>query len=122
LGVIGKMAKKLFVGGLSWDTTDSTLSEFFSKIGKVVSVNIITDRYSGKSKGFGFVEMETDEDAEKAKQELNGQTLDGRSVAVTDARPQQPRDNNFSPRSFGGGFDKRGNDRRGRDNKRGGRY
>ncbi len=119
------MAKKLFVGGLSWDTTDSTLNEFFTKVGKVISANVITDRYTGKSKGFGFVEMTTEEEAEKAKQELNGQTLDGRSITISDARPQQPREN-FSG-GFGGGGgrrdDNRGggrNDRRDRDNRRGG--
>lgn len=93
------MAKKLFVGGLSWDTTDSTLSEFFSKVGTVVSASVITDRYSGKSKGFGFVEMGSDEEAERAKQELNGQSLDGRAISVAEARPPQPRDSS----GFGGG-------------------
>lgn len=105
------MAKKLFVGGLSWDTTDSKLSEFFSQAGTVVSANVITDRYTGKSKGFGFVEMSTDEEAEKAKQ-LNGQTLDDRTIAVNDARPQEPRDSNYPRSSSYGGS---------RDNYRGGR-
>ena len=119
------MAKKLFVGGLSWDTTDATLSEFFAQAGKVVSANVIMDRYTGKSKGFGFVEMETEEEAETAKNKLDGQELDGRRVAVTEALPPKPRENNFS--GGGGGYggrrdDRRGggNDRRDRDN-RGGR-
>lgn len=99
------MAKKLFVGGLSWDTTDSSLSDFFAKVGTVVSATVITDRYTGKSKGFGFVEMSTEEEAEKAKQELNGQNLDNRTIAVSDARPQQPREN------FSGGFGGRRDDR-----------
>lgn len=98
------MAKKLFVGGLSWDTTDAKLSEFFSQAGTVVSANVITDRYTGKSKGFGFVEMSTDEEAEKAKQ-LNGQTLDGRTIAINDARPQEPRDNNYPRSNYGGSRD-----------------
>lgn len=98
------MAKKLFVGGLSWDTTDASLQDFFSKVGNVVSAKVITDRYSGKSKGFGFVEMGTDEEAEKAKQELNGQTLDERQIAVSDARPQQPRENRFGGDRRGGRY------------------
>lgn len=108
------MAKKLFVGGLSWDTTNASLQDFFSKVGNVVSATIITDKYSGKNKGFGFVEMSTDEEAEKAKQELNGQSLDGRAINVSDARPLQPRENRYGG---GGGFGD-GN----RDNRRGGRY
>ncbi len=110
------MAKKLFVGGISWDTTESSLNEFFAKAGTVVSAVIIMDRYTGKSKGFGFVEMSTDEEAEKAINELNGQNLDGRTVAVSEARPQQPRENNFS----GGGFGRR-DDRRRDDHRGGGR-
>lgn len=113
------MAKKLFVGGISWDTTEASLTDFFSKVGSVVSATIIMDRYTGKSKGFGFVEMSTDEEAEKAKNELNGQSLDGRTVAVSEARPQQPRENNFSG-GAGGGFGRR-DDRRRDDNRGGGR-
>jgi RNA recognition motif-containing protein len=87
------MAAKLFVGGLSWDTTDDSLREFFAKAGTVESAKVITDKFSGRSKGFGFVEMSTSKEAEKAKQELNGQELDGRTIAVDDARPQAPREN-----------------------------
>lgn len=112
------MAKKLFVGGISWDTTEASLTDFFSKAGTVVSAVIIMDRYTGKSKGFGFVEMSTDEEAEKAKNELNGQSLDGRTIAVSEARPQQPRENNFSGGGFGGG---RRDDRRRDDHRGGGR-
>lgn len=93
------MAKKLFVGGLSWDTTDASLNEFFSQAGTVASASVITDKFTGKSRGFGFVEMATDEEAENAKNQLNGQSLDGRAIAVNDARPQEARDNNF-PRKF----------------------
>lgn len=100
------MAKKLFIGGLSWDTTDAKLSEFFSQVGTVVSATVVTDRYTGKSRGFGFVEMSTDEEAEKAKEKLNGQALDGRTIAVNDARPQESRDNSY-PKSFS----QRGGDR-----------
>lgn len=102
------MNKKLFVGSLAWATTDSTLAEFFSQVGTVVSANVITDKMSGKSKGFGFVEMSTEEEAEKAKQELNGQMLDGRKIAVDVARPQQSREDRFSG---GSNFNKRGDDR-----------
>lgn len=111
------MAKKLFVGGLSWDTTSDKLAEYFAKIGPVLSANVITDKYSGKSKGFGFVEMQNDEDADKAKQELNGQEFDGRKIAVDEARPMQPRENNFSG---GGNFRRDNRGGGGRDDRRGG--
>jgi len=84
------MATKLFVGGLSWDTTDNSLRNFFSSAGKVISANVIKDKYTGRSRGFGFVEMSTEEEAEEAKK-LNGQVLDGRNISVNDARPQAPR-------------------------------
>ncbi len=86
------MATKLFVGGLSWDTTDANLSAFFAQAGKVTSATVIIDRMSGKSKGFGFVEMGSEEEAKTAITKLNGQNLDGRTVAVSEARPQAPRD------------------------------
>ncbi len=116
--------KKLFVGGLSWDTTDATLNAFFAQAGTVVSANVIIDRYSGKSKGFGFVEMSTEDEAAKAQQELNGQSLDGRSIAVSEALPPKPRDSYSGGGNSGGGRrdDRYGNDRRGggRDDRRGG--
>lgn len=86
------MATKLFVGGLAWATRDDSLKNFFSQAGTVVSAQVIMDKYSGKSKGFGFVEMSNEKEAEEAKK-LNGQALDGRTVSVSDARPQQPREN-----------------------------
>lgn len=100
------MAKKLFVGSLSWDTTNESLSQFFSQAGTVVSANVITDKFTGRSRGFGFVEMATDEEAEKAQKELNGQSLDGRQITVNEARPQESRDNRS------GGFGGRDNQRR----------
>jgi RNA recognition motif-containing protein len=109
------MTKKLFVGGLSWDTTDKTLTDFFAKVGSVQSASVIMDRYSGKSKGFGFVEMSTEEEAAKAVEQLNGQELDGRKVAVSEARPQQPRSNNYS--GGYGGRDDRGGRGGGRDSR-----
>jgi RNA recognition motif-containing protein len=93
------MAAKLFVGSLAWGTTDDSLSEFFAQAGTVVSAKVITDRDSGRSKGFGFVEMSTDEEAAKAVAELNGKDLDGRAINVNEARPQEPREN----RGGGGG-------------------
>ena len=92
------MAKKLFVGGLAWTTTDEALSSFFAKAGTVTSANVVKDRYTGKSRGFGFVEMSSDEEADKAIAELNGQALDERNISVNEARPREPRNDNFSRR------------------------
>ncbi|MBI4062527.1 RNA-binding protein [Candidatus Gottesmanbacteria bacterium] len=121
------MATKLFVGGLSWDTTEDSLRNFFAAVGTVVSATVITDKYTGKSKGFGFVEMGSEEEAQKAMQTLNGQQLDGRAVAVNEAKPMQPREDR-GPRAFGGGGggggfnrDRRGGDRGGHGGDRGGR-
>jgi RNA recognition motif-containing protein len=99
------MATKLFVGGLSWNTTDDTLKAAFAGVGTVVSATVITDKFSGRSKGFGFVEMASEEEAKAAVEKLNGQEIDGRKVAVNEARPQAPRENRPSS---GGGFDRRG--------------
>ena len=93
------MAKKLYVGGLSYNTTDATLKDTFAAIGAVTSATIIMDKMTGRSKGFGFVEMESDEDAAKAIAEINGKELDGRTLTVNEARPMEPR----APRT-GGGF------------------
>lgn len=91
------MAVKLFVGGLSWDTTDDSLKSFFAQAGTVVSANVIKDKYTGRSRGFGFVEMSTAEEAEEAKTKLNGQALDGRNISVNEARPQTPREGDEAP-------------------------
>lgn len=91
------MAVKLFVGGLSWDTTDDSLKNFFAGAGTVVSANVIKDKYTGRSRGFGFVEMSTAEEAEAAKTKLNGQALDGRNISVNEARPQTPREGGETP-------------------------
>jgi len=85
------MAKKLFVGGLSFDTTENTLKETFSKAGTVESATIITDRTTGRSKGFGFVEMSSEEEAKKAIEMFNGKELNGRNITVNEARPMEPR-------------------------------
>ncbi|HEY4475103.1 MAG TPA: RNA-binding protein [Candidatus Paceibacterota bacterium] len=97
------MAKKLYVGGLSYDTSDAKLKEAFAQAGTVESATIIMDKMSGRSKGFGFVEMSSDAEAEKAIEMLNGKELDGRTLTVNEARPMEPR----APRS-GGGFDRGG--------------
>lgn len=100
------MAIKLFVGGLSWDTTDDSLKSLFAQAGTVVSATVIKDKFTGKSRGFGFVEMSTDEEANAAKEKLNGKELDGRTISVNEARPQAPRESG----DFGGG-DRRGGGR-----------
>lgn len=92
------MAKKLYVGGLSYSTTEDALRDAFSQIGAVESATIIKDKMSGRSKGFGFVEMSSDEEAEKAIEMWNGKELDGRKLTVNEARPLEPR----APRQ--GGF------------------
>ena len=91
------MAKKLFVGGLSYETTEDTLKEVFKEAGTVESANVIIDKMSGRSKGFGFVEMSTEEEAQKATEMFNGKEIDGRAVTVNEARPMEdrPRRDNF---------------------------
>ncbi len=85
------MGKRLYVGNLSFDTMENDLMEMFSKVGKVVSCNLITDRYTGKSRGFAFVEMSTQEETDRAVAELNGKELDGRALRVNEARPREDR-------------------------------
>jgi len=85
------MAKKLYVGGLPYSTTEDELKESFSQAGAVESASVIIDRMSGRSKGFGFVEMANDEDAEKAIEMWNGKELGGRTLTVNEARPMEPR-------------------------------
>lgn len=116
------MAAKLFVGGLSWDTTEDSLRAAFAAIGTVVSASIIMDKYTGKSKGFGFVEMSSPEEMQKAIQELNGKQLDGRTIVVNEARPMVPRENRGGGDFHGGGGGGRGGFHGGgRDNRGGGR-
>ncbi|MCD6270679.1 RNA-binding protein [bacterium] len=86
------MSSKLYVGSLSYNTTEDGLKDFFSQAGTVNSVAIILDKVSGRSKGFGFVEMSTEEEAKKAKESLNGKELDGRRIIVDEARPMRKRD------------------------------
>ena len=95
------MGTKLYVGSLSYDTTDESLKQHFSQAGNVVSASVLVDRMSGRSRGFGFVEMATPEEAAKAIEMFNGQELDGRTIVVNEAKPMEPR----APRSgrFGRG-------------------
>ena len=83
------MEKKLYVGGLSYETTESVLKELFSQAGTVSSASVIMDKFSGKSKGFGFVEMSSEEEAKKAIEMFNGKELDGRNIIVNEARPKR---------------------------------
>ncbi|NIR16086.1 MAG: RNA-binding protein [Desulfobacterales bacterium] len=86
------MAKKLYVGNISFRATEEDLQELFAGAGNVESVRIITDRETGRSKGFGFVEMVTEEGARKAIEMFNGKELKERAIVVNEARPQQPRE------------------------------
>src|SRR3989338_5274567 len=97
------MAKKLYVGGLSYSTTEDGLRNHFAQAGAVESAAIIMDRMSGRSKGFGFVEMVTDEDALKAIEMFHGKEFEGRTLTVNEARPKEER----PPRQGGGGFQRR---------------
>jgi RNA recognition motif-containing protein len=93
------MASKLYVGGLSYSTTSESLREYFAQCGTVESATVITDRFSGQSRGFGFVEMSTTDEAQQAVTQLNERPLDGRSLKVEVAKPKTDK-----PRTSGGGF------------------
>jgi RNA recognition motif-containing protein len=106
------MAKKLYVGNLAYSTTQEAVRELFAQAGDVADVALITDRETGRPKGFGFVDMATEEGAQEAIRRFNGFTLDSRALTVNEARPREER-------SGGGGF---GGGRGGsRDNRGGGR-
>jgi len=115
------MGKKLYVGNLPYSTTDDKLKEFFSQAGTVESAKVITDRMSGRSKGFGFVEMSSDQEAQAAIEKLNGQAMDGRPVNVSEARPQAPREGGGGFGGGGGGYGGGGGGRGGRGGDGGGR-
>ena len=99
--------QNLFIGSLAYATTDDTLKAFFEQIGEVSSARVITDRDSGRSKGFGFVEMVNDDDNQKAIDQLNGKELDGRAISVGLARPKEDRPRRDS--NGGGHNDRQGN-------------
>jgi cold-inducible RNA-binding protein len=96
------MGKKLFVGGLSWGTTDDGLHQAFERFGEIVEAKVVTDRETGRSRGFGFVSFTADEVAATAAQEMNGTMLDGRTIRVNEAENQAPK------RGGGGGGGYRG--------------
>jgi len=85
------MNKKLFIGGLSFSSTEDSIRDAFSQCGSVVAVTIITDKFSGRPKGFGFVEMSTDEEAKAAIEMWDTKELDGRTIHVNEARPMEDR-------------------------------
>ena len=89
--VISYMAKKLYVGGLPYSTTNDELKDHFEQIGAVLSAVVIMDKMTGRSKGFGLVEMENDADADRAVNEYNGQDFGGRKLTVNEVRPLAPR-------------------------------
>lgn len=94
------MGKKLFVGGLPWAMTNEDLGKLFEGSGTVESATIITDKMSGKSKGFGFVEMSTEEEAQAAISSMNGTEVEGRNITVSEARPMTDRPSNGGGRRF----------------------
>ena len=85
------MATNLFVGNLPYSMTSDQLGELFAQAGQVVSAKVISDKYSGRSRGFGFVEMATDEETKKAIDTLNGKDIEGRALVVNEARPREDR-------------------------------
>jgi RNA recognition motif-containing protein len=117
------MAKKLYVGNLSYTITEDGIRDVFAPLGEVLSVKIITDAATGRSKGFGFVEMANDEEADKAITSLNGTTVMDRAINVSEARPQTDRGGRGGGRPGGGGGGGRGGARGGfdRGGERGGR-
>ena len=102
------MGKKLYVGNLPFSATDDSLRSIFEQVGQVDSAKVITDRDTGRSKGFGFVEMATDEECSEAIKKFNGSDYEGRALTVNEARPMAPREGG------GGGGGGRGRDRGGR--------
>ncbi len=97
------MGSKIFVGGLPYSATEQQLNDLFAPHGKVESARVITDKYTGQSRGFGFVEMTSSEEAKKAIAELNGTQMDGRSLIVNEAKPQENRSGGGGGGGGGGG-------------------
>jgi RNA recognition motif-containing protein len=114
------MAKKLYVGNLSYDTNDSDLQQMFAAFGTVQSAQIVMDRDTGRSKGFGFVEMGSDQEAQAAISGLNGKEAGGRSLTVNEARPREDRGGGRG--GYGGGGGRSGGGGGGRGGYSGGRY
>ena len=99
------MPTRLYVGNLAYETTDNDLRTLFSQAGSVTGSNVITDKFTGKSRGFGFVEMSSADDAQKAIAQFNGQDFQGRALTVNEARPREDR-----PRSEGPSYDRSSRD------------
>jgi RNA recognition motif-containing protein len=97
------MGKKLYVGNLPFSATEDSLKEAFSRYGTVESVNIITDRDTGQSRGFGFIELSSKQEAAEAISKMNSAEMDGRTLKVSEALPQTPRERSGSPRGTNGG-------------------
>ncbi len=97
------MGKKIYVGNLSFTVDSDQLADVFAEFGTVESANIITDRETGRSKGFAFVEMSADSEAQAAIDKLNGQEFAGRAMNISEAKPQAPRTGGGGPRGGGGG-------------------
>ncbi len=104
------MGSTLYVGGLPYSATESQLNTLFAAHGTVKSANVITDKFTGQSRGFGFVEMSTTEEAKAASTALNGSQMDGRTLTVNEAKPREPRSGGGGGRFSGGGGGGRGND------------
>lgn len=101
------MSKKLFVGSLAWATTDESLLAHFSAVGTPASAKVITDRESGRSRGFGFVEYDDDKQADEAVEKLNNSDLDGRQITVNEARPREDKPREDRGGNGGGSFRQR---------------
>jgi cold-inducible RNA-binding protein len=97
------MATKLYVGNLPFNTTENELQELFSQAGPVQEVMLMQDKFTGKSRGFAFVTMGSDQDAQKAIAEINGKTVEGRALTVNEARPREPRPPGGGGGGYGGG-------------------
>ncbi len=97
------MSKKLYVGNLPFSATEDSLKQMFAQFGTVESVNVITDRYTGQSKGFGFIELANKAEADAAITKMNGSEMDGRTLKVSEAKPQAPGDRSGQGRGFTGG-------------------
>jgi cold-inducible RNA-binding protein len=98
------MGTKLYVGNLSFNTTENELQELFAQAGTVQEVNLMQDKFTGKSRGFAFVTMGSEEDAQNAISKFNGQTVEGRALTVNEARPREPRPpGGGGGRGYGGG-------------------
>jgi RNA recognition motif-containing protein len=98
-----QMGSKIYVGGLPYSATEQQLSDLFAAHGAVASARIITDKFTGQSRGFGFVEMSSDSEAQAAITALNGSEMGGRTLTVNEARPQEPRTGGGGRGGFGGG-------------------